>query len=248
MTSHATPESNPDVPSLAGRRIVVTGANRGLGAALARAFVAAGARVLVHARGPASAAEAMTASGAHGWVAGDLRDETLAPRLAAAARHLLAPGVDVLVLNAGIIGTMGKLEHIDFDELRTVMEVNVDAQLRQFVACLPQLLAAGGKVLWLGSGVGRFGVPGYGAYTLSKHAVEGLNRQAHADYGEQGLVSVSVAPGMVQTDMLRAAQGSDDVSAFTPPEVAAASFVRLVHALSERGAELAGQSLDVTDF
>ncbi len=239
--------SSTSAQLLAGRRIVVTGANRGLGAALARAFVDAGAKVVAHARTAEAAAQAQAASGAHGAVAGELLDAALAARVAATAHEVLG-GVDVLVLNAGIISTIGPLASVDFGEFQTVMAVNVEAQLRLFVACLPQLLASRGTVIWLSSGVGRVGVPGYGAYAVSKHAVEGLNRLAHAEYGVHGLVSVAVAPGMVQTDMLRAAQGTDDVSAFTPPPVAAAGFVRLLVALGERRGELAGGSLDVGDF
>lgn len=231
---------------LAGKRIAVTGANRGLGAALAKAFVGAGADVLVHARTEDSAETAMVESGAHACVAGELVDPAVGGRLAAKALEVFG-GIDVLVLNAGIISTIGKLETADMTEFRHVMEVNVDAQLRLFVACLPQLLAAKGLVIWMSSGVGRFGVPGYGAYGVSKHALEGLHRAAHAEYAEAGLVSLAVAPGMVQTDMLRAARGTQDVSAFTPPDVAAAGFVRLIAAVDERR-ELAGKSLDIGDF
>ncbi len=232
---------------LAGKRIAVTGANRGLGAALAKAFVAAGADVLVHARTEDSAETAMVESGAHAAVAGDMVDATLGGRVAAKADEVFG-GLDVLVLNAGIISTIGKLETADMSEFRHVMEVNVDAQLRLFVACLPQLLTTKGIVIWMSSGVGRFGVPGYGAYGVSKHALEGLHRTAHAEYAEAGLVSLAVAPGMVQTDMLRAARGTQDVSAFTPPDVAAAGFVRLIAAVGERRDELSGASVDIGDF
>ncbi len=224
---------------LAGRRIVVTGANRGIGAAMAKAFVDAGAYVVVHARSDAEATR--IASGAAAAVEGDLRDPELAGRF-------VGHDVDTLVLNAAIIGEMGRLEEQDPAVFRTVMEVNVDAQLRIYAALLPELLKNKGAVLWMSSGVGRYGVPRYGAYSVSKFAVEGLNALAHAENADAGLVSVAVAPGMVQTDMLRVARGSDDVSAFTPPEVAAAQFVRLVVAVHERGAALAGKSIDVDAF
>lgn len=236
--------------SLTGRRIAVTGANRGLGRALARAFVEAGADVLVHARTAGEGEVARLGSGARASVVGELGDATLGPRLAAEAKAKLAPGLDVLVLNAGVLGRMGPLETMgaaDFVAFREVMEINVDAQVRLFVAALPQLLAQRGVVVWLSSGVGRFGAPGYGAYLASKHAVEGLNRLAHAEYGARGLVSIAVAPGMVQTDMLRAALGTDDVSEYPQPDVAAAGFVRLLASLPRRP-ELAGASVDIGDF
>lgn len=241
--------TEPALPHpLAGHRLAVTGANRGLGRALARAFVEAGAHVLVHARTPEEAALAKAEAGAAWAVDGDLRDPTLGPRLAAAAMEHLAPGLDTLVLSAGVLGPMGRLETIDLAVFREVMEINVDAQLGLFLAAREQLIANRGTVIWMSSGVGRFGLPGYGAYCVSKHAIEGLNRLAHVENSEAGLVSIAVAPGMVQTDMLRAAVGSDDVSRFTPPEVAAAGFVRLLEAIARRPAELAGGALEIADF
>lgn len=231
------------------RVIAVTGANRGIGAALARAFASAGAGVVVHARTDESARAAAAASGARAAIAGDLRDAGLAGRLVAAADEVAeGRGLDGLILNAGVLGEMGPLESADLDRFREVMEINVDAQLRLFVAALPRLIERRGVVIWMTSGVGRFGVPGYGAYCASKHAVEGLNRLAHAEYAERGLVSMAVAPGMVQTDMLRAALGVDDVSEYLEPSTVAAAFVRLVAAAPERRDELGGQSLDVMDF
>lgn len=234
---------------LTGRLIVVTGCSRGLGAALAPALVGAGARVIVHARDEAAAAEAMQKSGAHAAVAGDLADPALGARLMAEVMRVSAgQGLDGLILNAGVLGEMGPLDQVDFARFREVMELNVDAQLRLFVATLPALLSRRGVVIWMSSGVGRFGAPNYGAYLVSKHAIEGLNRLAHAEYGARGLVSLAVAPGMVQTDMLRAALGVDDVNMHTRPEIAAAAFVRLVHKALTHGAEIAGASLDVLDF
>lgn len=226
---------------LDGKRIAVTGTPRGLGRALAQAFVAAGAEVIVHAR--RGAEDVRRALGARLAVDGDLRDPTLSTRLAAAADAL--GGLDALVLNAAVLGPLGRLETTDFAAFREVLEVNVDAQLRLFVALRPALIAARGTVLWMSSGVGRFGVPGYGAYAVSKHALEGLNRLAHAENAAAGLVSIAVAPGMVQTDMLRAALGQDDVSTFARAEDVAAGFVRLL-ATGDRA--LAGASIDISDI
>lgn len=228
---------------LDGKRIAVTGTSRGLGRALVEAFVGAGAMVIAHARRGAEAVRREL--GAARALDGDLRDPSLPARLAAEADAM--GGLDALVLNAGMLGAMGRLETIDFAGFREVMETNVDAQLRLFVALRPALLASRGAVIWLSSGVGRFGVPGYGAYAVSKHAVEGLNRLAHAENGPDGLVSIALAPGMVQTDMLRAALGRDDVSGFARPADAAAGFVRLLASIDQRRDALAGASIDLSD-
>lgn len=239
---------------LGGYRVAVTGSNRGIGAALVDAFSRAGAAVIAHAR-TADAADAVAArlrdrSDAPPVVAlaGDLRDPDLPERLGAACAQL--GGLDALVLNAGALGPMQRLVDTDHDAFREVMEVNVDAQLRLFLGALPHLRAGDGtgvrgRVVWMTSGLGHFALPGYGVYCVSKHAVEGLARLAACEHGDDGLVSVAVAPGMVQTEMLTAALGGADTSEFATPEHAAAGFVRLVAAL---GPEHNGQVLDIAPW
>lgn len=100
-------------------------------------------------------------------------------------------------------------------------------------------------VIWLSSALGRIGVARYGAYCASKHAVEGLSKLAHAEYGDRGLISVTVAPGMVQTEMLKAALGVEDVSQHTSPDQVGEAFARLFSVLS---AEHSGMALEITDF
>jgi 3alpha(or 20beta)-hydroxysteroid dehydrogenase len=245
----AVPKQQTSSPTksarLDGRRIVVTGANRGIGRAVAEAFVSSGASVIVHSREHASALAAEI--GAVAGVDGDLRDRTLASRLAAAVATL--GGLDLLVLNAAVLGPMGPLESADLAAFAEVMDINVDSQLAIFQALLPALLAGRDEgssgVIWLSSALGRIGVPGYGAYCASKHAVEGLSKLAHAEYGSRGLVSVTVAPGMVQTEMLKAALGSDDVSQHTHPSVVGAAFTRLAAALRP---EHSGTALEIYNF
>jgi NAD(P)-dependent dehydrogenase (short-subunit alcohol dehydrogenase family) len=231
--------------ALSGQRIAVTGATRGIGLALVTAFAEAGARVLVHGRSAAKASAIAASLGErHAAIAGDLTDPGLAPRLAAAA-HRAFGGLDVLVLNAGVLGPMQPLAETDFDAFTEVMRVNVDAQARLFVACLPDLLAARGKVLWMSSGLGRFGLPRFGAYCASKHALEGLMKVAAAEHGEAGLISVAIAPGMVRTEMLKAAMLGGDVSDKTSPEAAGRAFVRFIKAL---GPSHNGASLDIAPW
>ncbi|MFO0746895.1 MAG: SDR family oxidoreductase [Myxococcota bacterium] len=223
-----------------GKRIAITGVSRGLGRALADAFAFAGWKLVLHARDPVVAEERAAALGAVA-VSGDLRDESLGPRLAAAAQAAYG-GLDAIILNAGVLGAMTPLEDTDFDIFRTVMEVNVDAQLRLVLACLADLVAARGTVVWLSTGLGRFGLPRYGPYCASKHAMEGLMKVLAAEHGDDGLVSVAVAPGMVETDMLRHAIGPHDPHAFKTPAAAAAQFVRFLETI-EPG--LNGQSVEI---
>lgn len=206
------------------KRIAITGTSRGLGRALAAAL--ADQHVITHARHGAD-------------VTGDLRDPTLGPRIAAAA-HALG-GLDVLILNAGMLGEMVPLAATDFTTFREVMEVNVDAQLRIVVACLPELLRARGAVIWLTSYLGHAGLEKYNAYCASKHALEGLMKVLAAEHAGS-LVSVAVSPGMTETDMLQAAIGPHDPTSFKTPAQTAAQFVRLIEVL---GPELNGQSVEI---
>lgn len=239
--SHETQEG-ARAGSLVGRRVLVTGASRGIGRATAETLSAHGARVIVHARVGAGALARDT--GAVLGVDGDLRDRELPAALAEAA--LTLGGLDLLILNAAVLGPIGPMESIDLDLFADVMRVNVDSQLAIFQGLLPTLLAsAPASVIWLSSALGRFAFSGYGAYCASKHAVEGLSKLAHAEYGSRGLTSVTVAPGMVQTEMLKAALGTDDVSQHTPPAVIGEAFARLAMALSPAHS---GMALDISSF
>ncbi len=226
-----------------GAAVAVTGANRGLGRALVSAFARHGARVLVHARRDADARQVADALGPDACaVSGDLLDPTLPAALAAQARARFGR-LDLLVLNAGLLGPMKPLADLDPADFTEVMRVNVDAQLTLFQACLPLLRAARGSVvLGLTSGLGRFALPNYGPYCASKHALEGLLKTIAVEHQADRIVAAAIAPGMVRTDMLKAALGTDDVSEHQDPDATAEAFVRFVQALTF---EDAGRSLDI---
>ncbi len=240
MTTHATPAS----ASL----VAITGTHRGLGRALARAVAAAGRPLVVHARTEADAravAGEVLARGCPGAasVSGDLREPDLGARIARAAGPL--GGVGTLILSAGMLGPMEPLLETPPEVFSEVMRVNVDAQHALARAIVPGMLdRPRGVVLWLSSGLGRFGLANYGAYCASKHAVEGLAKVLHADYASRGIISVAIAPGMVTTDMLHAAIGPDAAD-HTPPELAAAAFVRFEASLT---AADGGASLDLAPW
>ena len=235
----------PVLPSLEHRVVVITGANRGLGRALAHAFDSAAAQLVLHARTEASLAPVIAGcSETPRVVIGDLRDLTLAARLTEAAVSL--GGVDLLVLNGAMLGTMGPLGEASLTEFAEVMAVNVNAQLPLVQSSLPGMKRRGGGVIiWLSSGLGRFGLPGYGAYCASKHAIEGLMKVVAEEHTADGIISVAVAPGMVATEMLKVALGTDDVSEHQSPEETATAFVAMAQALAPSHS---GESLDIAPW
>ena len=235
--------SNPILPKQP--LVAITGCRRGLGRALVEAYAGAGCRVLAHARTEADAralAEVIEGDVHPHW--GDVRDASLSEQFASSAERY--GGVDLLILNAGVINTMGPLLEADIEEFESVMAINVNAQLRLLQRLVPAMKEKrAGAVLWLTSGLGRFGLPHYGAYCASKHAVEGLMKVLAEEAGESGVVSAAIAPGMVQTDMLKTALGTDDVREHQTPESTAKAFLAFTAELS---AEHNGQSLDIAGW
>jgi len=230
--------------------VAVTGTSRGIGRATALALAQAGAHVVCHARTQGAAEAAAEAARSQGGqaiaVAGDLAEADLGTRLVAAAEDAFGR-LDAVILNAAILGRMGRVVDTPDDVFARVMELDVTAQFRIAKAAIPALQRAGGGVLvWLSSGLGRFGLPRFGAYAAAKHAVEGLAKVVAEEHRADGIVSVPVAPGMVSTDMLRDVLGGEDTSSYRDPAEVGAAFVRLLRRLrGPEGLASSGQSLDV---
>ncbi|MDQ1499781.1 MAG: hypothetical protein QOI86_3121 [Actinomycetota bacterium] len=198
------------------RRVVVTGANRGLGLELTRQLLAAGEEVVATARQPKKADELnklASTSGGRGTVVGlDVADpaEVSAAALQIGERF---DALDVLINNAGIWTAPGQPERVSggpLEELRPepaleVLRVNAVAPILVTQALAPLLAAAGNAVVVnLSSGLGsieRTTARGNIAYAMSKAALNMLTRQLAAELAGQGTVVVSMSPGWVATDM-----------------------------------------------
>jgi 3-oxoacyl-[acyl-carrier protein] reductase len=197
----------PLVPDLAGRVALVTGASRGIGAAIAVALAKAGADVAVNYRERSteadSVAAAITAIGrrAHA-VAADVSDSTaVAGMVEDVTDHLGAP--DVLVNNAGIalIRGIDDLSEADFDH---TIAVNLKSVFLCTQAVLPHMRARGwGRIVNVSSGAAR-GAGGVGLhYNASKAGVKGMTRGYAARLVKQGITVNAVAPSLIDTDMVR---------------------------------------------
>ena len=159
--------------------VLVTGAGKGLGAAFARRWAARGARVVVNNRhagdGPSSAevlAAELRADGAEAIADLHAVDTTGAAAAIVAAAIAAFGRIDALILNAGIAGTAAKIPDVTPATLAEVMAVNFFANTTLVVAALPHIAAApAGRILFISSTGGLYGVRGRSAYAASKGAV-----------------------------------------------------------------------------
>ena len=184
--------------NLQDRRVLVTGAARGLGEAFARALVAAGARVVLsdvlHQQGMQVAAELGAAAS---YVPMDLSDAaSIHAGVQAAAKAM--GGLDGLINNAAITNSGGKtMDQLDADVWDRVMAVNVRGTWQTTVAAQPYLAESGsGRVVNLASDTALWGAPRLLAYIASKGAVVAMTRGMARELGPQGTTVNAIAPGL----------------------------------------------------
>ncbi|MDO8187092.1 SDR family oxidoreductase [Conexibacter sp. CPCC 205706] len=192
---------------LAGRVALVTGAARGIGAALCRGLAAEGAAVAIHHRpGAQDAAEAealareLRASGARAAVvSGDVSDRAQVEAFAAHAREQLGP-VDLLVANAAATARVAWTE-IDPDEWRRVLGANLDGLLWCAQAVHPQMLEqGGGAIVTVSSVTVELGAAGALHYVTSKAGILGFTRALAREAGGAGIRVNCVMPGAIRTE------------------------------------------------
>ncbi|MFO7609878.1 MAG: SDR family oxidoreductase [Candidatus Krumholzibacteriia bacterium] len=184
----------------AGRTVLVTGANRGLGLEFARQLTGAGATVIGTARDPAAAGE-LAALGARV----EPLDVTDAASVATLARSLQGVKLDALLNNAGYFGHRGGIAELDPETARREFEVNALGPLRVTRALLPNLRLGTAKlVMNVSSGMGSLegaGSGGAAGYRASKAALNMLTVVLAAELKDEGFVCVAMSPGWVRTDM-----------------------------------------------
>ncbi len=189
---------------LAERTALVTGAGRGIGAAIARALDAEGARVALVAR-TAPELEAVAAELAHDPIVITADLGTADGPGTAVAEVLDASGgrLDVLVNNAGTL-LRKPSEELEVEEMDRLWTVNVRSALLTTAAAIPALLANGrGSVISISSISGLRGAPRRAVYAATKAALDGMTRSLAMEYGPRGLRFNAVAPGVVETAMWR---------------------------------------------
>ena len=180
---------------LAGKAALVTGASRGIGAAIAQRFVAEGARVV-----NASLIEPVYDNPAVISIVGDVSDPDGAKRLVGEAAERLGK-LDILVNNAGV-ELEATIEHTSPDEWDRVMAVNAKGPFLCSKFALPYLRRTRGVIVNTASVDAFWGEPELAAYCASKGAVLALTRCLALDHAGDGIRAVAICPGYVRTDLL----------------------------------------------
>jgi NAD(P)-dependent dehydrogenase (short-subunit alcohol dehydrogenase family) len=195
------PDTSQDPFSLTGRTALVTGASRGIGAAVARAIDRAGARVALAARDAGALAEVARTLGHEPVVLPvDLADPDAPARLAVEAWDRLG-GIDIVVNNAAQ-AVRQPTEELDGAVLDRLWAVNVRAPLLLVAGLVPGLRArGGGSIINLSSVSGVVGTPRRAAYAATKGAIDAATRSLAMELGPWGIRVNSVAPGVVDTDL-----------------------------------------------
>lgn len=179
----------------AGKSVLVLGGSRGIGAAMVRHFVDAGATVRFTYSGSKDAAEALAAeTGASAHKA----DSAVRAETVAAVRD--AGALDILIVNAGV-AIMGDPLALDPDAVDRLIDINVRSPYHAAVEAGRQM-KDDGRIIIIGSVNGdRVPGPGFTAYALSKSAMQGLARGLARDFGARGITVNTIQPGPVDTDM-----------------------------------------------
>jgi len=213
---------------------VVTGASRGLGAALGRALARRGTRVVLVARGAAeleAVAASIRAQGgvAHALVA-DVGDKRSVYPLAASAAELVGP-IELLVNNASELGPtpLRLLFDTDCETLERVLEVNVVGPFRLAKALGGSMALRGhGTIVNVSSDAAVEPYAGWGAYAASKAALDQLGRVLAVELAEHGVRVLGIDPGEMDTAMHRAALPEADPATLLAPETVADRLVALL--------------------
>jgi len=191
-------------PALAGRRALVTGASRGIGAEIVRRLAADGAAVaFTYNSSPEPAEElAATLTAAGAKVVAIQADAADAQAVATAVDTAVAElgGLDILVNNAGV-ASGALIEDFDLEEFDRIVNINVRGVFATTKAAVPHL-GAGGRIINIGSvNAERVPVPAFSVYALSKAAVAGFTKGLARELGPRGITVNNVQPGPIATDM-----------------------------------------------
>ncbi|SDO98780.1 3-oxoacyl-[acyl-carrier-protein] reductase [Pedococcus dokdonensis] len=209
---------------MAGRNVLVTGGNRGIGLSIATALAEAGDNVVITYR------SGEPPEGLRG-VKCEVTDSDSVDQAFTAAEELLGGSVEVLVANAGVTRDtlLMRMSDEDFD---TVIDTNLAGAFRCARRAVKGMIKGRrGRIIFISSVVGLYGSPGQTNYAASKSGLVGLARSISRELGGRGITANVVAPGFIETDMTaelpedrkKAYQASIPAGRFARPEEVAAA-------------------------
>jgi NAD(P)-dependent dehydrogenase (short-subunit alcohol dehydrogenase family) len=220
-----------DNNSLSGKIALVTGASRGIGATVAKSLAAKGAHVIALARTSGALEELddeiRKLGGAATLVPADLRKFDDLDRMGAALYERFKK-LDILVGNAGQLGVLSPLPHVDQKAWQEVLDVNVTANFR-LIRSLDMLLrcADAARAVFISSGASYKGTAYWGPYAVSKAALDMLVRTYAAEVAATNMKVNLFNPGPIRTRMRAKAMPGEDPMTLTPPETVAEAIVEL---------------------
>lgn len=232
-----------DAPGrLQGRISVITGASRGLGAAIAKRFAGEGSHVVLVARTVGGLEEVddaiRAAGGAATLVPLDLTEFDRIDEMGAALARRFGR-IDVLVGNAGILGTLSPMGHIETQVWDRVIAVNLTANWRLIRSFDPLLRASdSGRAIFVTSGAAGGAHPYWGAYAVSKAALEAMVKTWAGEVTKTPVKVNLVDPGALRTSMRAEAYPGEDPMTLRPAGEITDTFVELAEAASTRHGEI----------
>jgi len=232
---------------LRGKVVMITGASRGLGRALALAFAREGVSLVINSRSEDSlepvAGEAKVTGAEVLAIPADVSVEAEVERLVNESVRRFG-GIDVLVNNAGVLGPRVPIEEYPEDEWRKVLDANLTAPFLLIRTVIPRM-PEGGSIINMTSGVSVEGRAEWGAYSVSKFGLEGLTQILAAELKERGIRVNSVDPGGMRTEMRAAAYPDEDPTTRITPEENTDVFLYLA---SDESREVTGERFKAQEF
>lgn len=250
-TSSAAPKATLEPNNrLAGKVALITGGTRGIGFAVARAFVLEGARVIIAARSASDLKDrrARLEALVPGSVTAaqvDLSTPVEAERLYTAATKTFGK-IDVLVNNAAVLGPRAAMADYPFAAWREVMATNLDGTFLATQGVLGHMIPNnGGSIINVTSAAGANPKAKWGAYAVSKAAMDCMTRMIAEEVATYNIRVNGVNPGPVRTKMRAEAMPGEDPNSLTTPEDITNVFVYLA---SDASRGVTGQTLDAREW
>lgn len=215
------------------KTVLITGASRGIGYAVALAFAREGAHVIATARTEGALEELDDAIKADGGTATlvplDLTDYDGVDRLGAALFERWGK-LDVLIGNAGDLGVISPIGHVQPKDWHRAMDINVNANWRLLRSMDPLLRAAdAGRAVFVTSGAAQKCNPFWGPYAVSKAALEALVKTYAAESAKTNVRANLLSPGPMRTAMRAKAMPGEDPETIPHPNDVAGLFLEMSH-------------------